>query len=158
MRRDDNLHYDRERGVGLVTIIVKGLIFSSFMILAGCETLISPDETVKCPPILVSANGLARIGTQYFKVSDMGKELKALGVSPKTLIHVSVYKDIPRSMEQNIGRALASSGFRRFALVEPREIIVSTSTNSTPTVSYPASGTTKQSTSTTSSGRSSPGR
>lgn len=154
MRNNDNSHRECERGGRLVTTLTAGLVSACLLILAGCETLISPED-VKCPPISVSENGLATIGTQKFKVSDMGKKLKSLGVPKTTIIHVSVYKDIPQSMEHNIGRALASSGYRRFALVEPKEVTVSTSTNSTSAGSYPASGTKRQSTTTTSSRKSS---
>jgi hypothetical protein len=154
MRNRDNSRPECKLGRRSVTLLAACLISTSVLILSGCATLISP-ETVKCPPISITPSGLAIIGGQKFKVSDMGKKLASLGVPKTSIIHVSVYKDIPPSMEKNIGRALASAGYRRFVLVEPREVTVSTAadaaTNSTQIVSPPTSGTKKQSTSTTSS-------
>jgi hypothetical protein len=150
MRVKHSSHRECKLSGRSATFLAASLISMSAMVLAGCATLVSP-ETVKCPPISITPTGLAIIGGQKFKVADMGKKLTSLGVPKAAYIHVSVYKDIPPSMEKNIGRALASAGYRRFVLVEPREVTVSTAadaaTNSTGFVSAPTPATKKQSSS-----------
>jgi hypothetical protein len=151
MHSKENSHCECKLAGRSIALLAAVLISASVIVLSGCATLISPD-TVKCPPVSITPSGLAIIGSQKFKVSDMGKKLTSLGVPKTTIIHVSVYKDIAPSMEQNVGRALASAGYRRFVLVEPREVTVSTAadaaTNSTQVVSPPVSDTKKKSTST----------
>jgi len=94
---------------------------------------------------------------QPVKAEQLGKKLKSMGVPTTAAILVSVYKDIPKTMEGNIARPLVTAGYRKLMFVEPREITVSTSTT-TQTVSYASpTGTKQPKTSTKSSSSASPG-
>jgi hypothetical protein len=107
------------------------VLFTAALAQVGCLSPIAE----KPPKIVVARSGQVTVNGQPVQVPQLGKKLKSMGVPTTAAILVSVYKDMPKAMERNIGRPLMSAGYSKLMFVEPKEILVITSTTA-PSVSY----------------------